>query len=265
MWSTWSSTTNRFPLDTFSNKKCKRDKSTYLSRKLRRFSSSPQINTISSNSSKRFLLKSSSAILGHVSLIVFPGFSAHLIRAPSTMTIFNSRSWASCCRILSNPISSTSLPEISMLLSTACCLMAPTAYFSWTASTKLWTGSGSLLSGKKDAAHVEERRPVFSFRLLGVYRFVIFGDLHLKYLTPSNEPSFLPRVASSHSTPIHVLSSLPFNFPIHRTVHLAFLKATRWFTWYLSGIACCCGFVAALVEEAERRGKRPRETFCRHY
>ena len=79
------------------------------------------------------------------------------------MTILRSWTLANLRRILSKPTSSTTLPEISILVEGAIGVFSrPTseAYFSWRADTKLRGGSDSLVGRMKDAAVGELDWPV---------------------------------------------------------------------------------------------------------
>lgn len=126
---------------------------TYFNLKLFRLSSSLHIRTISSQSSKRFLLRSSSTIFGQTCLIVFVDVSALATLKASTRTIFSSCSWASTALILSKPTSWTSFPEISISFSSTNASrlsVVSVAYFECTASTKDWKGSDVLEGRIKD-------------------------------------------------------------------------------------------------------------------
>lgn len=175
--------------------------------------SSEQMSTTGPIVSNRFLLRSRCTMLGHVSAIdssavVF----ATAMRRPSKMTVLRSLTCANFFQTLSKPTSSaTLLPEILIWDSADASLPCDGSarYFSLRADRKLWGWSSLGRVGRtKDAAVADVERPAVCHWLCTCVRGkeergspFLRRNLHVKYRTPLCEPSCLPRVASSHSTP----------------------------------------------------------------
>ena len=116
-----------------------------------------QTAVISSQLSRRFLLKSSSVILRFCSS---RSLSTVAIQAASNITIQSSRTSASCLRIFSKPTSSTVLPLIWISFPVAAISSALVeAYLFFKASKKLADLSLGLEGRMKDAVVGEALRP----------------------------------------------------------------------------------------------------------
>lgn len=157
--------------------------------------------------------------------------SSFAIWNPSTSTILSSLSFLSFWRILSNPISCTTLPPHSMGLCAETSTTPSSMYFFRRACTNVKGGSGALLGRMKLPALV--MAPVMYPNYL---QSVIVGRSERckrhpqsKYFLPACSPECLPLNGSSHSTPNHS-PEVPSTEPIYRIVHREVEYETRWLT-----------------------------------